>query len=139
MKIEYGKNEDLQYLIDEYKAADAKIKEINAYKKEMADAIMEHYSKISPTSDYEGTENIETDTDAVTLTWKITRKFDVPNLKFIADAHSIPLEQIANVKYDYSATLMKKLPADIKTELEMNALETKRAATGIKITTFKEK
>ena len=77
--------------------------------------------------------------DAVTLTWKVARKFDEPNLKFICNAHNIPLEQVANVKYDYSATLMRKLPADLKTELELNALEQKRASTGFKINTFANK
>ena len=138
MKTEYGKNERLQHLIDEYRYADEKIKEMTRYKKEQADLIMKEFSKVDPCSDFEGTENIETDTDAVTLTWKVTRKFDEPNLKYICNAHNIPLEQVANIKYDYSATLMKKLPADLKSELELNAMETKRASTGFKINTFKE-
>lgn len=139
MKTEYGKNERLQYLIDEYKAAESKIKEINDYKKQISDLIIKEFSSVDPCSDFEGTENIETDTDAVSLTWKITRKFSIPDLKFIAESHNIPLEQVSNVKYDYSAALLKRLPADIKAELELNALETKRASTGIKITNFADK
>lgn len=139
MKIEYGNNERLQYLINEYKAAESKIKEINDYKKQISDLIMKEFSTVDPCSEFEGVENLETDTDAVALTWKMTRKFIVPDLKFIANAHNVPLEQIANLKYDYSVALMKKLPADLKAELELNALETKRASTGIKITNFADK
>ena len=40
MKIEYGNNERLQYLIDEYKAAESKVKVINDYKKQISDLIM---------------------------------------------------------------------------------------------------
>lgn len=139
MKTEYGENKKLQHLIDEYHYADTKIKEMKKYQDDVKDAIIAGFSKVDPTSDFEGTENIETDTDAIALTWKISKSFDEPNLKYICAAHNVPLEQVANVKYNYSSTLMHKLPADIKTELELNALTTKRAATGFKITTFKEK
>ena len=139
MKTVYGKNERLQHLIDEYQYAEQKIKEMKDYQSQMKDLIMKEFSKVDPCSDFEGTENIETDTDAVTLTWKVSKKFDEPNLKFICNAHNIPLEQVANVKYDYSATLMRKLPADLKSELELNALEQKRASTGFKINTFANK
>lgn len=124
---------NLDKLLSDYETAKAKEAEIKEYRSWIEDQILEHYSSHSITSDFEGTETIETPTRTVKMTYKLTKKMDEANLKFYAKEYNLPLEQICNVKYEYSATRMKALPDDIRNEIAGNCVTATRAKTGFEI------
>ena len=123
----------LEELIAEYEYADEKIAEMTAYREEQRNKIIELYSEHTDADDFEGMESLETDDRKVTLTWKLTKKYDAKKLKAVCDRDGVELDDVANIKYDYSATKFNRLPDDIRADIAKDALTSTRAKTGFKI------
>ncbi len=110
----------------------AHIAECQNYMKAREDELIELFSSIEPTSDFEGTESMKSDLYKVGFLYKLTRKVDKEKADEILRERGERPEDFFNVKYDYSSTLFNALDEDRQRVIQ-DALLTKRAKTTIEI------
>ena len=102
------------------------------YMKAKEEELMQLCSAVDPTSDFEGTESMKSDSYTVSFVYKLTRKIDKEKADELLRERGEKPESFFNVKYDYSATLFKMLGAEAQRVIQ-DSMITKRAKTAIEI------
>lgn len=102
------------------------------YMKAREEELLQLCSAVDPTSDFEGTESMKSNSYTVSFVYKLTRKIDKEKADEILRERGESPESFFNVKYDYSATLFKMLDADDQRVIQ-DSMITKRAKTAIEI------
>ena len=94
--------------------------------------LIELFSDIDPTSDFEGTESMQSDRYQVGFIYKLTRKVDKEKAdEALMDIGRKP-EELFTVKYDYSAQIYRDLDDEARKAVQ-DSMVTKRAKTSIEI------
>ena len=94
--------------------------------------LIELFSDIDPTSDFEGTESMQSDRYQVGFIYKLTRKVDKEKAdEALMDIGRKP-EELFTVKYDYSAQIYRNLDDEARKAVQ-DSMVTKRAKTSIEI------
>ena len=110
----------------------AHIKEVQAYMADKEAELMELCSVVEPTSDFEGTESMQTESYRVGFVYKLSRKVDKEKADEILKELGKKPEVLFTVKYDYSAVLYNLLDDEGRRAV-LDSTITKRAKTSIDI------
>lgn len=105
MRIE---SEEFDALLSKIEDAKHNLGEWQKHLDFLKDELKERFSEIDPTSDYEGTETLESDRYTVKITHKITRTIDKEKAKEIIWQTGLEPEKLFTVDYKYSATKYKE-------------------------------
>ena len=120
-------------LVAQIQEAKQNIKGWQDHQKQLEEQLISSFSDVDPSSDYEGSEAMESDAYKVKLTYKLTRTVNKEKADAILREMGESPEHLFNVKYDYSATLFKVLD-DVHRKAVLDSTTAKRAKTSVEIT-----
>lgn len=102
------------------------------YMKAKEEELLQLCSAVDPTSDFEGTESMKSDSYTVSFIYKLTRKIDKEKADELLLERGEKPEKFFNVQYAYSATLFKLMDSEDRS-LISDSMVTKRSKTSIEI------
>ena len=120
-------------LITRLAEAKQNIKGWQDLQRKLEEQLISSFSDVDPSSDYEGSEAMESDRYRIKLVYKLTRSVDKEKADEILRKMGESPEHLFNVKYDYSSTLFRVLDDEHKKAV-LNSMTAKRAKTSVEIT-----